>query len=458
MAKVGRNAPCPCGSGRKYKRCCLGDEQALGRLYPLLIDLTEEMTHFAEERYGEDILGRAWLDFWEEEPPEHWEGSELFDLFIGWFSFLWVPEGWESKTGVLPHPDTLAAQMLESGWKLGPAARQLLAAARQEPLAFWEIESTDGQGRAGLRDLVLGRRLEVWLPPPYQMDRGGRHGARPGRSRPAGPTSSEPSPRPWPEGSSGTPCETDAPPWRENRGVRSPRGLLPYDLDFLYLYHRLVQAVLKPRLTNSDGERVAFTWSVYTFEEARRAELMGLLRSMRNLRYLGDPLDPLGSGEDGEQLPLDLGLAGPLPFRGAEEEAEGEEEGGEPGDGDEDDVRQKLLPFPGLPRDTHREEEDDRVSPSEEIERWMDAEVKWPSMEQPAFVWRIRRPEAQVPETTMARIHVLADRLLTVTNSDQRDRKLRRRLQRNARHILAYMGTGEQPFWEMAGVFADEEN
>lgn len=22
--KVGRNDPCPCGSGRKYKKCCLG--------------------------------------------------------------------------------------------------------------------------------------------------------------------------------------------------------------------------------------------------------------------------------------------------------------------------------------------------------------------------------------------------------------------------------------------------
>jgi hypothetical protein len=22
MTKVGRNAPCPCGSGRKYKQCC----------------------------------------------------------------------------------------------------------------------------------------------------------------------------------------------------------------------------------------------------------------------------------------------------------------------------------------------------------------------------------------------------------------------------------------------------
>ncbi|HSL84651.1 MAG TPA: SEC-C metal-binding domain-containing protein [Thermoanaerobaculia bacterium] len=27
---VGRNAPCPCGSGKKYKRCCLGLDRAAG--------------------------------------------------------------------------------------------------------------------------------------------------------------------------------------------------------------------------------------------------------------------------------------------------------------------------------------------------------------------------------------------------------------------------------------------
>jgi len=29
MAKIGRNDPCPCGSGQKYKRCCLPREEAL---------------------------------------------------------------------------------------------------------------------------------------------------------------------------------------------------------------------------------------------------------------------------------------------------------------------------------------------------------------------------------------------------------------------------------------------
>ena len=30
MTKVGRNDACPCGSGKKYKRCCEGAEQKRG--------------------------------------------------------------------------------------------------------------------------------------------------------------------------------------------------------------------------------------------------------------------------------------------------------------------------------------------------------------------------------------------------------------------------------------------
>jgi hypothetical protein len=31
MAKPGRNDPCPCGSGNKYKKCCLANEEAVAR-------------------------------------------------------------------------------------------------------------------------------------------------------------------------------------------------------------------------------------------------------------------------------------------------------------------------------------------------------------------------------------------------------------------------------------------
>jgi tetratricopeptide (TPR) repeat protein len=42
MAKTGRNQPCPCGSGKKYKRCCLRKDEA---------QQVEERRQ-AEERHG----------------------------------------------------------------------------------------------------------------------------------------------------------------------------------------------------------------------------------------------------------------------------------------------------------------------------------------------------------------------------------------------------------------------
>lgn len=37
MGKTGRNDDCPCGSGRKYKRCCGARRQSKGRLMWLAV-------------------------------------------------------------------------------------------------------------------------------------------------------------------------------------------------------------------------------------------------------------------------------------------------------------------------------------------------------------------------------------------------------------------------------------
>lgn len=36
MTKIGRNDPCPCGSGRKYKQCCLQGGQGMTKRTRLL--------------------------------------------------------------------------------------------------------------------------------------------------------------------------------------------------------------------------------------------------------------------------------------------------------------------------------------------------------------------------------------------------------------------------------------
>ena len=55
MAKPGRNDPCPCGSGKKYKRCCL---LKAGPDKRVLLDQpspSERAVGFLAERMGKDV-------------------------------------------------------------------------------------------------------------------------------------------------------------------------------------------------------------------------------------------------------------------------------------------------------------------------------------------------------------------------------------------------------------------
>ena len=52
MAKPGRNEPCPCGSGKKYKQCCLSAS-------PPLLDRLPEVIR--DERLKAEQIARRWL-------------------------------------------------------------------------------------------------------------------------------------------------------------------------------------------------------------------------------------------------------------------------------------------------------------------------------------------------------------------------------------------------------------
>ena len=76
MAKIGRNAPCPCGSGKKYKKCCLpfhetsrsqqnggtldsiDDMDDLDRLSNTVLDLIEEGRLDEAEKISHDLLSQ----------------------------------------------------------------------------------------------------------------------------------------------------------------------------------------------------------------------------------------------------------------------------------------------------------------------------------------------------------------------------------------------------------------
>lgn len=79
--KVGRNEPCPCGSGKKYKTCCydkgftymVGEDGEVVREVPMTDEmrelLTQQLVAF-KEKFGRDP-GPNDKVFWDE--PEHVE-------------------------------------------------------------------------------------------------------------------------------------------------------------------------------------------------------------------------------------------------------------------------------------------------------------------------------------------------------------------------------------------------
>ena len=65
--KVGRNDPCPCGSGRKYKKCCQAgfDEKDFHyrRWRRVEADLIPELLAYGLETLGPEAIEDAWREF-----------------------------------------------------------------------------------------------------------------------------------------------------------------------------------------------------------------------------------------------------------------------------------------------------------------------------------------------------------------------------------------------------------
>src|SRR5260370_27762800 len=94
-AKIGRNDPCPCGSGKKYKRCCMEREATLhekwSREREACDELTRDMMEFAALHLGGE-LEEAWKDFEMSDFPEPLDEHEIErQIFIPYFLFHWDP-------------------------------------------------------------------------------------------------------------------------------------------------------------------------------------------------------------------------------------------------------------------------------------------------------------------------------------------------------------------------------
>jgi hypothetical protein len=97
MSVVGRNDPCPCGSGRKFKKCCLSKSGAVPQSYSSAARssaLAKLMSFAARSRFKDlhrAALALFWGDWLAEEPDERLKevmASEPVDIANNsWFAF-----------------------------------------------------------------------------------------------------------------------------------------------------------------------------------------------------------------------------------------------------------------------------------------------------------------------------------------------------------------------------------
>lgn len=154
MAKIGPNELCPCGSGRKYKKCC-GDPRAADRYsredrmsaFQRLNDYVDAFAVDDEDRASQvfwgEFMGRA-----DELPPER---AELFDdIEHLWFLF--------------DHPDAAGATVVDrflAGAQISDGERAFLAALRRSSMRLYEVVEPHPGVSLTLREAIEGATVTV---------------------------------------------------------------------------------------------------------------------------------------------------------------------------------------------------------------------------------------------------------------------------------------------------------
>ena len=162
--KVGRNDPCPCGSGRKYKKCC---QETFGekdfhyrRWHRVEADLIPELFAYALETLGPEAIEDAWSEFHDYAAPCAYDPeSPMNSVFMPWFLFNWIHE-----TKLADSSDFSVTTIAVSFFReheLSEDEMRLILSATKAPYSLCEVqELTPGVGMT-LFDLFRRVKHEV---------------------------------------------------------------------------------------------------------------------------------------------------------------------------------------------------------------------------------------------------------------------------------------------------------
>lgn len=172
MSKVGRNDPCACGSGKKYKKCCLAKNSTVidlgwqkmrrteGGLMPILFS-------YALERFREGVVVEAWNEFYLEvdiDIPQNEAPVEFETIFMPWFLFNWIDHGYldfdDNRTDLVDKPIAML-YLEEQSRRLDSYQQRFIRSICGEQFSFYVVTDVIPGVSLELKDLILNRTVSV---------------------------------------------------------------------------------------------------------------------------------------------------------------------------------------------------------------------------------------------------------------------------------------------------------
>lgn len=155
--KIGRNDPCPCGSGKKYKKCCLvTDYVETGREESIRARLVQELLRFFKKNLS-DSLNDAHSVFWGDFEAERYLEKETFRLadinFWEWIVYDFIIDEENDKT--------LIDLYMENNRRLSSAEHRILTMMKNSVISLYEVQEVFPEKGLLLKDLILGGEYDV---------------------------------------------------------------------------------------------------------------------------------------------------------------------------------------------------------------------------------------------------------------------------------------------------------
>jgi hypothetical protein len=163
MINTGRNDPCPCGSGKKYKKCCLMSveetEFEYRRLRQIEAGLIPKLTKFAFDNLGLEVVEEAWWNFNDDESVGNFDPESPMNMvFMPWFLFTWIFE--IKLPGSFEYSETTVAEQFVKHNKSQVSSEEemLLLSATRCPYTLCEV--TEVRPGVGMTQYDLLRRVK----------------------------------------------------------------------------------------------------------------------------------------------------------------------------------------------------------------------------------------------------------------------------------------------------------